>query len=135
MSRRRKSPKRIVTKSTSKPAHKNGRKAFQTLQSISLETSGVEFLLEASNILMLQLKLVGYLKTSGVNHELADAIENDLIEITNEIFSLPEVAIDYFRIFVSDGMPLREAMLAARSMVELDATEDARQLSNSSIPN
>ena len=60
---------------------------------------------------------------------------NDLIGIVDEMFSLPDVAIDYFRIFVSDGMPVREAMLAARSMAELDATEDARQLSNSLIPN
>jgi len=135
MSRRRKSPKRIVTKSKPKPAYKISQKAFETVRSVSLQTSGIEFLLMAKNVLTTQLNLVNYFKTSGVNFELADAVANDLIAIEDEMFSLPDVAIDYFRIFVSDGMPIREAMLAARSMVALDATKDARQLSNSSIPN
>jgi hypothetical protein len=131
MSRRRKSPKRIVAKSNPKPAYTISRKEFETVRSVSLETSGIEFLLMAKNVLTSQLNLVNYFKTSGVNYELADAVANDLLEITDEMFSLPEMAIDYFRIFVSDGMPVREAILAAQNMVELDATEDASHQSPS----
>ncbi len=133
MSRRRKSPKRIVTKSNPRPAYTISRKEFETVRSVSLETSGIEFLLMARNVLTQQLNLVNYFKTSGVNYELADAVANDLIDITDEMFSLPEIAIEYFRIFVSDGMPVREAILAGQKMAELDSKEDASDLSPSVV--